>query len=195
MLKALTGTRKKLGRWLDSTCDFMTIISGIIALLAVLLVSAEVVTRYGGVGRLALANEYSGYALVFIVFIAAATAVRTGTFVRLTFVTRLLPRRVQGILTILSYILGFIVMGFFLWQSCGLFLQSLRLGTTSVYVTYTPLAIPQSFIIVGLVLLELMLIRLAVKAGLDFMAERAPKSGKNRTRRFIERSPQGEGKG
>ena len=172
MLKALTGAGKKLGRWFDSVCDVMTIISGVIALLAVLLVCTEVVTRYGGLGRLVLANEYSGYALVFIVFIAAANAVRMGTFVRLSFVTRLLPMRVQGILTILTYILGFMAMGVYLWQSCGLLLQSFRLGTTSIYVTYTPLVIPQSFIVVGLVLLELTLLRLAVKASLDFMAER-----------------------
>ena len=40
------------------------------------------------------------------------------------------------------------------------------------YVTHTPLAIPQSFMKVGLVLLELTLIELAVEASHDFMAER-----------------------
>ena len=86
-----------------------------------------------------------------------------------------MPRRVQDIMNIFAYVLGFVVVGVFLWQAVALFTESLKLGTTSLYATYTPLAIPQGFIIAGLFMLELTLIRLAIKASLDFMAERGTK--------------------
>lgn len=132
----------------------------------------EVVVRYGELGRLALADEYSGYALVFIIFFAASTAIRSGTFVRLSFVTRLLPKKVQEFLSILAYVLGCIVMGFFLQRSCEMVIESVKLGATSLYATYTLLAIPQSLIVVGLVLLEGTLVKLAIKASIDFAANR-----------------------
>ncbi|GAJ00762.1 unnamed protein product [marine sediment metagenome] len=173
MLKALT----RIEHWLDSICNFMALMSGIIAVLAVILVCVEVISRYSGVGRIAIANEYSGYALVFIVFVAAANAVKTGIFVRVRFFISWLPRRVQGITNIFALVLGSIVVGVFSWRVVALFAQSLKLGATSLYATYTPIAIPQGFIIAGLFMLELMLIRLTIKASLDFMAGAVPEIG------------------
>ena len=177
MLKALIRIGKPIGHWVDSISDFALVLSGIASLVAVVMVSAEVVIRYGQLARFTFADEYSGYLLVFITFLAASNAIRTGTFVRLGFITQLLSKQVKEILNVIAYALGFIVVGFYLWQSYGLFAQSLELQATSIFASNTPLAIPQSFILVGLVMVELTLAVLIIKTCFNLVTNHGGKLG------------------
>ena len=119
------------------------------ALISVIMIVAEVAIRYGQLVHITFADELSGYAFAFICFLAAADALREGSFIRLTFITRHLARKVQNVLMVLTYIVGLVVIGILAFQFWGYFKQTLEIGTISTSILRTPLFIPQVFVVIG----------------------------------------------
>ena len=141
----------------ESLGHYGLLASCVVGFVAVIMVVLETIFRNGHIPVVPFSDEYSGYLLVFITFLAASSSVRSGYFVRLNVVTQRLPKRAQDILNILAYALGVLVLSFYLWRCFELFVQSLQRHTTSVTSLYTPLAFPQFFMIMGLVLTDMTL--------------------------------------
>jgi len=152
----------------------MTLCAAIVSLLVVLLVCAETVVRYCKLFTMAIAEEYTGYALVFITVFAGASALLSGTFIRLRVVLQRLGERTQEMLTTFGYIVGFLVVTIYFWESTRLFLQSVQYHTTSTSYLYTPLAIPQSTMPIGFGVLAITLVVLSIKGIINLTKGRKP---------------------
>ena len=161
------GFSEKLDRRLDQICELLALVGGIGCLATILLVVFEAINRYGRLSNLTLAEEYTGYLLVFVTALAAGSSFRTGLFPRLEFVLKLLPRKGKEIVNLLGCITGLIVNGIYLKVAWGLFRESLRIHATSWTTLYTPLAIPQAIMVAGFVIFEIVLLGVTVKLALN----------------------------
>ncbi len=123
-----------------------------------LLVLVEVVSRYGFGRPLMVADEFSGYLLVAISYLAAAYAWREKGHVRITALVSRLPPRVSSWLRLVTLLLAlFVAIG--LSQAAYSYLQtSFRLGMSSGTWLRFPLQGPHMTLMIGFTLLSLMIL-------------------------------------
>lgn len=109
-------------------------------------------------GSVATATEFSGYALVGLIFLGLAEADRAGRHIRIEILLNLLPeglrKGVERILLIIAA-LGF---AFVAWLSAKAPLIDYQIGTISITGSNMPLWIPEAFIPIGFAALSLRLI-------------------------------------
>ncbi len=123
-----------------------------------LLVTYEVVLRYVFRKAPMIADEFSAYILVTLVFIGLAYTMQTKTHVRVEAVTNLLPPKVRNwvrLFTLLVFLAYAIVL---LPQGWALVLRSRKWGLVSETHLLTPEWIPQLVVPLGLALLILYLL-------------------------------------
>ena len=161
------GFSVRLDRRLDRICEPLALAGGIGCLATILLVVFEAINRYGGLSSITLAEEYTGYLLVFVTALAGGSSFRAGLFPRLEFLLKAFPKRVKEILNLLGCITGLLVNGVYLKVAWGLFQESLRLHATSWTTLYTPLAIPQAIMVAGFVIFEIVLLGVTIKMALE----------------------------
>jgi len=170
---------KLLGRVLEGIANLGGYFSGWLVLVMVVLVFAEVFTRYVMGQPLMLADEFSGYMFVALSFLGAAYAWKKGGHVRLTALVTRLPTRVASWLRLVTLSLVFLFVLGLCQASYGFMATSFKLHMASITRLHTPLQIPHMTVAIGFVILSLVLIVGIARAIVNI---RAGKSAEEATR-------------
>lgn len=117
--------------------------------VSVLLIVAETGNRIFFFANVSFAEEFTGYSLLFVCMMAAASAVKKGDFIRLYILTKRLSPRLQHISLAVSFGIGSVVLCIYLYEALVLIQESLLYSAISNTVFKTPLWIPQIFIVIG----------------------------------------------
>ncbi|MCC6304310.1 MAG: TRAP transporter small permease [Rhodobacteraceae bacterium] len=141
---------------------FATTLSRIAAAIAGLIMTAMTLLMLVEIGLRTLydrstfmTEEYVGYGLAASTFLGLAYAMHHGAFLRLDLLLDTLPRRTRNGLIVFGMVLTLgvtAILGNAFWNSAS---QKFRLGTISDSISQTPLWIPESLVILGLLILAL----------------------------------------
>ena len=129
-----------------------------LTLALMVLVMVDVTSRYVMQNPLAISDEYGGFCLVAITCIGLAYAWKTGSHVRVAFVTKRLPAGMRRWLRLFTLILAIVFTGFMVFGAFKLVSISLMFGTRSTSWLRTPVAWPQMTIVAGAILMFLQLV-------------------------------------
>lgn len=124
------------------------------ALLAVMLI-VDVVTTSVLNWSQPWAIEYSGYLLAVILFAGSGWALGQEAHIRVSLLTARLPRRFQAVLEGATVLFGLGIALYMAFATADNALRSLGTGSISVYISRTPLALPQGFLALSMALLAL----------------------------------------
>ncbi len=134
----------KAGIFFDRILDISVILAGILLVFVTLSVCTEVFLRYF-LGRPTVwVVEISGYALLYITFLAVAWVQRRGGHVRMDLVFNHLNRTVQSVINVLTSLICAAACFILTWYGAKATLYLFQRG----YPTPTPLRIPKFIIIV-----------------------------------------------
>ncbi len=128
------------------------------------MVLAEVITRYLMQAPLSIADEMGGFMLVGITFVGLAYTWKERGHVNVEIVTNILPPKVKQWVRFFTLILALFFCYPLIIGCYELLQDSILFGSRSGSWMRTPLVIPQSFLLVGSVLLLLQLIAEVIKA-------------------------------
>lgn len=149
-------------RLINTVSNVGAIVAALSVVLMFLLIVAEVIGRSFLSLSTRVADEIPGYFLVAAVFYGLAYSVRTGGFVRIGSLLERTGRRTKRVTLFLvpatatAYAL---VLLYFL----GIYVrETYRLGTTSFQISETPLWIPQTSMVIGLLVMVLELLKATV---------------------------------
>lgn len=123
----------------------------------VLLIVTEILLRFFRISTM-IADEYSGYLMVTVVFIGSVLAFDEGSFVRVEVVYQRFSGKLKFIMDFLFHLLLFayaLVLSYFIWE---LNWTSLTMRSLSSSVVQTPLYIPQFLMSLGIFLFDVYLI-------------------------------------
>lgn len=148
-----------LGRLLDACISVLSNVTGLLAALMVVLMTAlitlEVIMRSLFSVSTMIAEEVGAYLLVVIVYLGLSYALRTDGHIRIRFAFDHLPPKVQNALELLTSILNLMVSVIFAQWGWHLVWDSYSHGEYAITWLRTPLFIPQLFISFGLSILVL----------------------------------------
>lgn len=163
--RALEGVDRLLG----VVCGCALVVSALSITLITLLVCLEVFLRATGLGTTLISTEMSGYLLVANVFLGLAWTFRDGGFIRVELVHSALPPRLSAVADILVLTVGTVVVSFYSYYLCLFVLHSFNTGVSSIYISRTPLWIPQLAMPIGACLLTAALLLATARAAIAFV--------------------------
>lgn len=144
--------------------------AGLALVASLVMVVIGVVARYLLKVGVVFVDEYVGYALVVMAFMALAPALTADKHIRVTSAVSLLSQKVQAWLFVATTAVALAITLFICVQTWDRAMTSYRVGALSVSPLETPLFVPQMFIPVGFAFLGVSLaaylcrlIRLAMK--------------------------------
>jgi TRAP-type C4-dicarboxylate transport system permease small subunit len=146
---------EKITRLSDILSGMGGALSGIMIVGGTLLVIAEIIIRTFFSGTLYITEEYSGYLMAALTFMALGYTLREKGHIRMTFLHNVLHGRSRLILDMVCYLAGFVFCSVLTWVTFLFFRDSLMSGTRSMQISETYLAIPQSFLPAGAFMLAL----------------------------------------
>ncbi len=146
---------EKITRFSDILSGMGGALSGIMIAAGTLLVIAEILVRSLFNGTLYITEEYSGYLMSALTFLALGYTLREKGHIRMTFLHNILHGRSRLFLDMICYMAGFIFCTVLTWVTFLFFWDSVVSGTTSMQISETWLAIPQSFLPMGAFMLAL----------------------------------------
>ena len=153
-----SGVGQLLGR-VEKTLSSIGLVVACVALLASLvMVVIGVVGRYVLRVGVIFVDEYVGYGLVIMAFMALSSTLTAGKHIRIDTVVSRLPQKVQAWLEAVTAAIGLGISVLVTLQSLQRVIMSIRGGETSVSPLETPLYVPQLFIPVGFALLSFTLV-------------------------------------
>ncbi|CUH38047.1 TRAP-type C4-dicarboxylate transport system, small permease component [Jannaschia seosinensis] len=129
-----------------------------------LLISAQVVLNAATRAGLPLPAtipsyaDFSGFLLAAATFLALPWTLRTGGHVRVSLVTRMLPRRTAFVVELAVLVLGASFAGYATYYAALLAYESHAFGDLSRGIVPVPLWVPQVFMVAGLALLTVALL-------------------------------------
>ncbi|MDT8284034.1 MAG: TRAP transporter small permease [Thermovirgaceae bacterium] len=139
----------RLLRLSDRLSDAGGVLSGVMICAGVCLVSAEIIMRTFFSSTLYITEEYSGYLMAALTFLALGYTLRHKGHIRMTFLHHVLKGRGRMVLDMICFAVGFSFLLLLAWVTSLFFLDSLASGTRSMQISETPLAIPQFFLPAG----------------------------------------------
>jgi len=101
--------------------------------------------------------DFTGFFLAASTFLALAYALRAGGHIRVTLVTNRLPDRIRRGVEIAVALLALAMSGYATWYMGLLWLESLEFGDRSSGMVSVPLWLPQTPVVLGLVILTIAL--------------------------------------
>jgi TRAP-type C4-dicarboxylate transport system permease small subunit len=137
--------------------------AGIIFFLMVMLL-IEVLTRYILRSPLSIADEMGGYLLVSITFMGLAYTWKERGHVRVTLLISRLPDKIAHLLRFITLILATVFTCLLIKACYGLISDSLLFESRSGSWLRTPLAYPQTILLIGAIMLFLQLVAEIIKA-------------------------------
>lgn len=140
------------------------ILSALSIVVMTSIICIEVVLR-GAFGISTLVSaEFAGYLLVGNVFLGMAWTFRDGGFIRVEILPNMLHGRASAMLDFVLALIACLIFCVYTWYLIGFVAQGYRAGTMSVFITRTPLWIPQTAMPVGSALMTWALLATAVRA-------------------------------
>ena len=165
---------RKLVRLLNKFNDYLinigTSIGVIILILVTLMIAAGVFTRWAG-GVLGFVEEYTGYALVFMVYMTLAYSVKRGDHISIDIVANLLPEKTQRMLENIVLFLSLGTVGILIRYALWLWIKSIMYGWKSLTMYPTDLWIPQTFMVLGLIIFFITILLVLVHRFIDLREE------------------------
>lgn len=161
---------RRIGRFIDAVTYYSGLVGGWVVLGTMMLMLIEVISRYILRSPLRIADEISGYAMVFVSFIGLAYTWRERGHIRVTFIVQKMRAGVSNYLRLftLTAALGYSVV---LIVASILFLRdAFRRGIVSTSELELPLAWPQLAIPIGATFMALILILIIAQAIRDMRA-------------------------
>ena len=143
---------------IDKIATAGEIIGAAIVVISTLVINLAVFDRMAHVIGVGFGEELSSYTLAYIIFFAGAMALKKGDFVRLYFLTKRLSSKYQNILSVLSFVIGLIVLSLYMQATIGMINESLTYAAVSPTALRVPLWIPQIGIAIGLAMMLLQVI-------------------------------------
>lgn len=138
-----------LGRAMGAMERVLEALACVLLLALLVLTNVEVVARYGFGTSTLIADEYGGYAMVWMTMLGAVHLLRAERHLSMTAVVdRLGPfgRRAAGFAAAL---IGLSICAVLLYSTASLVLASAKFGTVSIQPSRTPLAWPQAILPLG----------------------------------------------
>lgn len=117
------------------------------------LIMAEIVSRGIFSTSTLICDEYTGYFVAGMTFCGGAYAMSKGSFLRVDILYLKFTGRFKKIIDVFNTIIGLVYVSLLLKFCWSVFSYSLKNNVVSIYTSRTPLAIPQSAMIIGCVLL------------------------------------------
>lgn len=140
--------------------------AGIIFLLMVMLL-LEVLTRYVLRSPISIADEMGGYLLVCITFMGLAYTWKEKGHVRVSLLVSRLPEKIARVLRFITLILATLFTLPLIKACYDLIMDSLLFESRSGSWLRTPLAYPQTILLIGAIMIFLQLIAEIIKATID----------------------------
>lgn len=148
-------------------------ISALAIVAITVIVCVEVVLRsVFGISTLVSA-EYAGYLLAAHVYLGLAWTFRDGGFIRVDLVPGVLQGRAAAVFDFAMAVIACLIFCFYTWYLIGFVIQTYRAGTMSVFVTRTPLWLPQIVLPIGSILMTWALFLTAVRAAFEISDPRS----------------------
>ncbi len=140
-------------------CDRLSfcggVLAGVLTIAALALVCAEMVVRTAFSKTLYITEEYTGYLMAALTFLALAYTLRDKSHIRMVFLHEVLKGRARTMVDIYAFAVGFLFCAILTYNCLDFFLDSVRTGTRSMQISATYLAIPQFFLPLGSLILTL----------------------------------------
>ncbi len=140
--------------------------AGIIFLLMVMLL-LEVLTRYVLRSPISIADEMGGYLLVSITFMGLAFTWKEKGHVRVSLLVSRLPDKIARVLRFITLILATLFTLPLIKACYDLIMDSLLFESRSGSWLRTPLAYPQTILLIGAIMIFLQLVAEIIKATID----------------------------
>lgn len=164
---ALRSFDRRLGavqRQAERVARVAAYIGGAFLVVSALIVTFEVVARKLFVYSIGGADEISGYALAASMSWGYAYALFCRAHIRVDALYVRLPLRVASILDVLALILFAAVIGLFNWHAYFVLSESIRMDSVSATPLTTPLWLPQSVWLAGMVFFFLCIVLVMLRA-------------------------------
>ena len=142
-------------RFCDRLSLYGGVLSGILMIVALVLVCVEMVVRTMFAKTLYITEEYTGYLMAALTFLALAYTLRDKSHIRMVFLHEVLKGKARTLVDIYAFAVGFVFCAFLTYNCADFFLDSIRTGSRSMQISATPLAIPHFFMPLGSLILTL----------------------------------------
>lgn len=146
---------RKLGRVIEFLSYIGGYTSGCMLLVAMIIVMVEVVTRFVLRQPITVAEELSGYILVFISYVGLAYCWKEGAHIRITFLVTKMPEKVSSWLRVGTLIMALVYITLVSIVSYYFVVDAFYRGIRSNTLLMTPLGWPQMALPIGFTLLSL----------------------------------------
>jgi len=140
---------KKLLRWSDRISSLGGALSGLGICLGLVLVIAEIIMRTFLSKSPYITEEYTGYLMAGLTFLALGYTLKEKGHIRMTFLHTALHGKKRLLLDLLCFVTGLIFALFMTWTTTRFFWDSVVYGSRSMQISETYLAIPQFFLPLG----------------------------------------------
>lgn len=150
------------GRFFSHAMNRLTLaasdIAGLALLVMTLMVTMDVVLRYGFNAPTKWVNEFSGYLMVVLIFLGLSYALKENAHIRVDFLVVRLPRRIQDWMKVIASTLLLVYTMILFYLNWHFFVESFAFQTTSrtsmdVIVWPAQLFMPLGLAILGLLLI------------------------------------------
>jgi len=122
------------------------------------LIMVEILSRGLFNASTLICDEYTGYFVAGMTFCGGAYAMSKGAFLRVDILYLLFKGRFKKMIDLFNTIIGLVYVSFLIKFCWSVFSYSLKHRVVSIYTSRTPLAIPQSVMVIGCVLLLVQLL-------------------------------------
>ena len=143
----------------NKLAKFGLVLSGVCVVLLSALVGVEVILRNFFETSTLIADEYAGYFCVGMTFLGGAFALESGSFIKVDLFYMHFKGRWKLIADYISCFSALAFLACLLYFCTSLVVQSYQGNVVSIFISRTPLAFPQSTMIIGIAIMMVVLIR------------------------------------
>ncbi len=152
--------------YMDRLSKSAEILSCIILVVMVAFILVEIILRSFFDASSYVLDEFVGYGVAAMTFLAFAATLREGVFIRVEMVLAHLGPKLRRLIEVISCVTGAVLFSGLTWYVAKLIYRNFDRGVISNSIAEVPLWIPQSFILVGLILLVLQFLTQAILVAL-----------------------------
>ncbi len=149
---------EKLLRGIDTCSKWGAYLSSLAMLLIVALILLEIILRSLFSASTLMSDEYSGYLMVALVMLGLSHTFAQGSHIRISIIAERLHGRAARGLDLFVTLAALALISYALYHSLWMVQDTFSYGMLADSISETPLYLPQIFIPVGLLLLELQLV-------------------------------------
>ncbi|MBO8170876.1 MAG: TRAP transporter small permease [Bacillaceae bacterium] len=146
---------EKFVRWIDRVSSFFGVIAGLMMLAGVALVITEILVRTLMDRTIYITEEYTAYLMVGITFLGLAYTLKEKGHIRMVFLHKFVKGKARVFLDLYAFLAGFAIFAVITYTTADFFWDSVESGTRSMQISRTYLAIPQSMMPLGSLLMTL----------------------------------------